>query len=205
MSKLIFHPAAYPKMLTWGYASGFFTGIPVMAFLLFGPAGTEQLSETLKRVLPRYSIDHEVDGRTFLGPVLGAIRADDRRVDCPHCGQPLFWRGRPPSGERICLSGFRDSVRPQYFACCAQPDKDGKRLFIFMTGASGDGEIRCELLGDHQVSWYYQRRLADLTTSELDREIHFGIQALWQGRPEASSMARTASSQRERQPFNALP
>jgi tetratricopeptide (TPR) repeat protein len=85
-------------------------------------------------------------------------------------GAPLpaefLWRCPPPCGEEIQLAGSgaitAGGSRAPFYACSAAPLVGAKRVFVFPGGVA--------LLADEEVSWYYQRRLAELSAAERERE-----------------------------------
>jgi hypothetical protein len=54
--------------------------------------------------------------------------------------------------------------KPPFFACSALPVLGQKRIFVFPAPADA------EFLSDEEVSWFFQRPMADLSTTERDRE-----------------------------------
>jgi len=107
-----------------------------------------------------------------------------RQGTVPQKDSPAFvWRTLPPSGERICfrpsLAAPQESRQAPYYACAAMtnplnytPSMDkpfplyvGKRIFVFPP------PLNAIMLNDEQVSWYFQRRMIDLTEEEVEREL----------------------------------
>jgi tetratricopeptide (TPR) repeat protein len=74
---------------------------------------------------------------------------------------PFVWRSPPPCGGEPRLDGPAAAGAP-FFACSAGPLPGPKRVFVFPDSAA--------LLADEEVSWYYQRRLAELSAAERERE-----------------------------------
>jgi hypothetical protein len=73
---------------------------------------------------------------------------------------PFVWRSPPPSGDELRLDPPAGGAH--FFACSAAPLLGGKRVFVSPGGAS--------LLADADVSWYYQRPLAELSEPQRRRE-----------------------------------
>ena len=110
------------------------------------------------------------------------LQIPDAADFCWHCRQPFILHSQPPSGEQMPIDKWRSAVdwtsstvpdaakaggiRPMFIACCAKPGPDGKRVFFFLPNG-------WELLSDDEVSWYYQRRLSDLSPQELTKEKEF--------------------------------
>ncbi len=99
-------------------------------------------------------------GQALQGVYLKPIRT--RIAALPgELGAPLVWRSPPPGGEELCLEGPAAAGAP-FFACSAGPLLGTKWVFVF--------PARAALLADDEVSWYYQRPLAELTDDQRRRE-----------------------------------
>jgi tetratricopeptide (TPR) repeat protein len=98
------------------------------------------------------------------------FKPDRGKVTLPRGGVPLpaefLWRCPPPSGQEIPLAGSGGATagggRTPFYACSAAPLVGAKRVFVFPSGAA--------LLADEEVSWFFQRPLAELTEAERQRE-----------------------------------
>jgi len=105
----------------------------------------------------------------------------------PASGSNEFcWLPFPPCGNTTGEQGHRHEVPRElrggsFYACAAAlcsltcsatmdkpfPTVVGKRVFLFPP------PLNTVLLNDEQVSWYYQRRMIDLTPEEIERELDY--------------------------------
>jgi hypothetical protein len=107
--------------------------------------------------------DTAADGTACLAPNRGT--ASDATLP----GR-FVWRCPPPAGGAICLPGPGDAAahrRPQPFYACSELAIAGKRIFVF------PAPVGTRLLSDEDVSWFWQRPLADLTEEQLTQEAAF--------------------------------
>jgi hypothetical protein len=86
---------------------------------------------------------------------------------------PLIWLCVPPSGEEIRVLNADGSpqtlngmAKPMFIACGAEVH-GGKRLFVFLPPLSP------AFFSDDQVSWFFQRRMIDLSPAQQALEMEF--------------------------------
>jgi hypothetical protein len=86
----------------------------------------------------------------------------------PALNVAFVWRSPPPSGEEVRLLALdsripTESRLPPFYACAAD-QAGGNRIFVF------PAPLNTVLLADERVSWYFQKRLIDLTPAEREQE-----------------------------------
>lgn len=82
---------------------------------------------------------------------------------CPYCGGVIHLVPVSPSGDRIVTYGTeRPALEDRFYAYCLTPDRKGMMPFQF--------GFRMSFLSDDMVSWFFSKRLDDLTDQEIDAE-----------------------------------
>jgi hypothetical protein len=130
---------------------------------------TDRAMSQILGVAYDYSPDDLAYWRKWDGHTIGLV---DMRDECYHCNRCFVWKIKPPSGEKINPQKYRAQFsdvdrevpfRSIFIACCEESGPDGKRIFFFLPHG-------WQLLSDDEVSWYWQRRLFDLTPDEVAQE-----------------------------------
>jgi uncharacterized membrane protein len=101
---------------------------------------------------------------TFLKVNRGPIVEPAARRSLP---VPFVWRCPPPGGGRIRLSGpggESDEGRREPFFACSTVSSGNRRVFVFPM------PVGARLIADEDVSWFYQRPIADLDDSQRQGE-----------------------------------
>jgi uncharacterized membrane protein len=106
---------------------------------------------------------------TYLKPNRGRVLESQGRSPFP---DEFVWRVPAPSGEEIRLSDSAVPVAdrgpaPPFFACGTSPVFSHKRIFVFPL------PVGAIFLADDEMSWFFQRPLADLSTAQLQREYEY--------------------------------
>lgn len=80
----------------------------------------------------------------------------------------LVWRSPAPAAVAVHLAAPDRSATPdsrrQTFYACSSNLHDGTRVFVF------PAPMNAMCLNDEQISWFFQRRLIDLSAAERERE-----------------------------------
>jgi uncharacterized membrane protein len=112
------------------------------------------------------------------------LKASRGRVTDPSGRAPfpfeLVWRCPTSAGEDVRLSGAPERHAAPFFACTAMPLIGPKRLFVFPP------PVNAALFKDEEVSWLFQRPMAELSPTEREREeeyrrqhgLHFPLASL---------------------------
>lgn len=151
-----------------------FCAVMVYPFVRHPPSKVDAchvLMEVRYNILPKFLLHDKVTSAETLAGVEGLVMIGDTPVLCPHCKHPFQWMVNPPSGDRIVMSG--PGVARRFYICCSRPDSRARRIFLFSGSVSPVISDSCELLGDREVSWYFQKKRSDL--SERER----GIDSQW--------------------------